>query len=131
MSHSCGSPVVNYFSNPAVSYVGRPTGTTEQDNAGVIEENMVRRLARTSTDIRCEHNHLVRREASQRSRIAITYVSGARKKTFTEVLLRLWQLKVAYRIKQIKTRDRRATLMVAPYFSQAPRFRNSLPVPVA
>ena len=41
MSHSCGSFVVNYFSNPGVSYLGRATGTTEEDNAGVIEENMV------------------------------------------------------------------------------------------
>ena len=36
-------PRVNYFSNPDISYLGRPTGTATDDNARCIEDNMVRR----------------------------------------------------------------------------------------
>ena len=43
MSYSCGGPRVNYFSNPDVEYLNKPTGTADEDNARAIEENMVRR----------------------------------------------------------------------------------------
>lgn len=42
MSYSCGSPRANYFSNPDVSYLDKPTGTATEDNARVIEEHKVR-----------------------------------------------------------------------------------------
>ena len=42
MSYGCGSPYGNYFSNPDVTYLGRPTGTPTEDNARTIEDNMVR-----------------------------------------------------------------------------------------
>lgn len=42
MSVSCGSPRVNYFSNPDVIHLNKPTGTPTEDNARVIEDNMVR-----------------------------------------------------------------------------------------
>lgn len=42
MSYSCGSPFANYFSNPDVSYNGRPTGTDTEDNVRALEDNMVR-----------------------------------------------------------------------------------------
>lgn len=35
------APLVNYFSNPDVSYNGVPTGDSNNDNARVIEKNMV------------------------------------------------------------------------------------------
>lgn len=42
MSYSCGTPYGNYFSNPDVSYLGRPTGTATEDNARALEDVMVR-----------------------------------------------------------------------------------------
>lgn len=40
-SWESASPV-NYFSNPEVSYLGLPTGTTTENNAETIRGNMVR-----------------------------------------------------------------------------------------
>lgn len=42
MSTSCGSPFVNYFSNPDVTFLNKPTGTATEDNARAIGDNMVR-----------------------------------------------------------------------------------------
>ena len=33
---------INYFSNPAVDYLGVPTGTSGENNAQIIRDNMVR-----------------------------------------------------------------------------------------
>eukprot|EP00904_Undaria_pinnatifida_P008309 jgi/Undpi1/4608/HiC_scaffold_18.g07962.m1 len=41
MSYSCGSSRENYFSNPDVSYLDKPTGTASADNVRVLEDNMV------------------------------------------------------------------------------------------
>lgn len=42
MSYACNEvPRVNYFSNPDVDYLGKPTGDCQNDNARAIEENMV------------------------------------------------------------------------------------------
>ncbi|CAM9859654.1 unnamed protein product, partial [Ectocarpus fasciculatus] len=38
----CNVPRVNYFSNPDVYYLGLPTGTSTENNARQITENMVR-----------------------------------------------------------------------------------------
>lgn len=38
----CNVPRVNYFSNPEVFYLGLPTGTSTENNARQIMENMVR-----------------------------------------------------------------------------------------
>lgn len=43
MSYSCGTPYIFYFSNPDVSYLGKPTGTATENNARSIRNNMVRR----------------------------------------------------------------------------------------
>lgn len=42
MSYSCGPPRVNYFSNPGVIHLNKPTGTPMDNNARVIVDNMVR-----------------------------------------------------------------------------------------
>ena len=42
MSYSCGSSRENYFSNPDVSYLDKPTGTASADNVRVLEDNMVK-----------------------------------------------------------------------------------------
>ena len=42
MSYSCGTPSANYFSNPDVTYLDKPTGTATEDNARAIRDNMVR-----------------------------------------------------------------------------------------
>lgn len=45
MTYRCPNntaPIVNYFANPNVSYLGRPTGTDTENNARIIVENMVR-----------------------------------------------------------------------------------------
>ncbi|CAM9947269.1 unnamed protein product, partial [Sphacelaria rigidula] len=40
-SNSCwAAPVINYFSNPDVNYLEKPTGTSTEDNARVIRETM-------------------------------------------------------------------------------------------
>eukprot|EP00903_Cladosiphon_okamuranus_P015479 g14291.t1 len=36
-----GVPSINYFSNPDIDYLGIPTGTPTDDNARIIEDNMV------------------------------------------------------------------------------------------
>ncbi|CAM9322195.1 unnamed protein product, partial [Hapterophycus canaliculatus] len=43
MSYStgCDAPAINHFSNPDISYLGRPTGTATEDNVRRIEETMV------------------------------------------------------------------------------------------
>lgn len=41
MSHTCGTPSVNHFSNPDVIVLDKPTGTATEDNARAIEDNMV------------------------------------------------------------------------------------------
>lgn len=38
----CNVPRVNYVSNPDVYYLGLPTGTSTENNARQITENMVR-----------------------------------------------------------------------------------------
>lgn len=38
----CAAPVANYFSNPDVTYLAKPTGTPTEDNVRTIEDNMVR-----------------------------------------------------------------------------------------
>lgn len=35
-------PLINYFSNPDIDYMGLPTGTATADNARCIRESMVR-----------------------------------------------------------------------------------------
>lgn len=43
MSYPCDdAPYGNYFSNPDVNYLDKPTGTDTEDNARVIIDNMVR-----------------------------------------------------------------------------------------
>lgn len=42
MSFTCGTPRVNFFSNPDVIHLNKPTGTLMDDNARNIEDNMVR-----------------------------------------------------------------------------------------
>ena len=42
MSVSCGTPRVNFFSNPDIIHLNKPTGTLTEDNARAIEDNMVR-----------------------------------------------------------------------------------------
>ena len=42
MSVSCGTPRVNFFSNPDVIHLNKPTGTVTENNARAIEDNMVR-----------------------------------------------------------------------------------------
>lgn len=42
MSYTCGTPRVNFFSNPDIIHLNKPTGTLMDDNARVIEDNMVR-----------------------------------------------------------------------------------------
>eukprot|EP00904_Undaria_pinnatifida_P008030 jgi/Undpi1/4357/HiC_scaffold_17.g07723.m1 len=37
----CAAPVANYFSNPDVTYLAKPTGTPTEDNVRTIEDNMV------------------------------------------------------------------------------------------
>lgn len=44
MGVSCRNPRVNYFSNPDVMHLNKPTGTLANDNARVIEDNMVSRI---------------------------------------------------------------------------------------
>lgn len=39
----CTASRANYFANPDVSYLGRPTGTDTEDCARAIDENKVRR----------------------------------------------------------------------------------------
>lgn len=39
---SCDVSRVNYFSNPDVSFEDKATGTSEEDNARAIRDNMVR-----------------------------------------------------------------------------------------
>lgn len=47
MSYSCGSvPRANYFSNPDVDYLDKPTGTATEDCARAISENIVSRSER-------------------------------------------------------------------------------------
>ena len=46
LSYSCGSPRINYFSNPDVEYLNKPTGTTTEDNARAFKDNMVRERER-------------------------------------------------------------------------------------
>lgn len=44
MSYSCDDPEVprvNYFSNPDVTYLDKPTGTETENNARAIKEIMV------------------------------------------------------------------------------------------
>lgn len=41
MSYPCGTVQANYFSNPDVMYLDKPTGTATENNARVIMENMV------------------------------------------------------------------------------------------
>lgn len=45
MSYECEDddtvPRVNYFSNPDVSYLDKPTGTSTEDNARAVRESMV------------------------------------------------------------------------------------------
>ena len=45
MSYSCGSPRVNYFSNPDVEYLDKPTGTETENNARAFQDNMVREIS--------------------------------------------------------------------------------------
>lgn len=48
MSYACTSavtvPRINWFSNPDIYYMGKPTGTATEDCARSITENMVRRV---------------------------------------------------------------------------------------
>lgn len=39
---------MNYFSNPDVEYLDKPTGTGTENNARTIEDNMVRRKSSAS-----------------------------------------------------------------------------------
>ena len=42
MSYSCGTPRVNFFSNPNVTHLNKPTGTPTENNARAFGDNMVR-----------------------------------------------------------------------------------------
>lgn len=41
-SDGCSVPRVNYFSNPDVTYLNKPTGDAQNNNAQCIRDRMVR-----------------------------------------------------------------------------------------
>ena len=59
MSYSCPNdytvPRLNWFSNPDVELYDKPTGTTDNDCARAIEENMVRVLYRNLEAAKMAH----------------------------------------------------------------------------
>lgn len=56
MSYWCGSNYVNYFSNPDVPFLGKPTGTDTENNAQALRDNMVSRKAFLSSLWRTWYN---------------------------------------------------------------------------
>lgn len=57
MSYECEDddtvPRVNYFSNPGVSYLDKPTGTSTEDNARAVRESMVSHQSTASGRAKC------------------------------------------------------------------------------
>lgn len=83
MSYGCPSSSsvsrINYFSNPDVSVLNKATGTSTEDNAKTIEDNMVRQARATATSgrsVRIQAPLCVKSTSSrsQSSRISVLHV---------------------------------------------------------